>query len=763
MTVSAVEATDGGPIPVPVADALGAAFGHRSVVDARLTRRGVSYVVEADFNTELPSRFLGAGGSPTGVRPVETACFELPPGFPHAAPVVTLRPDFNSALPHVNPHVSGAAVPPCLVYGSLAEVFHSRGFAAVVDQMADWLRKAGRDELINPAQGWEPVRRESIDDSLTFDIPRIAGLVGAKGRFERIPTGFIQCVGSGGQYDMTWGSVGHDPINLTKWNFADFFDASTNNGFLSGTTLSVVCWADKMPSGAPWVCDVYMPDTVSTVGDLLTRADAYGCGDSLRSALGWIAECAKVEENRRKFAYPLFVLLCVRRPYPVIGTGSDIEIIAYRFNIVTPGFYPDGNATKVFTVAHRRTISEPLLCSMSGLPQDLPRPKYTMIGCGSLGSKISVHLSRASLVPSGLADKGVLDPHHMARHGLLPTSKYGKEFIAPFKDVALANELAPFGAAPDTVSADVTKLSPGRNGFGTAFPADGRLVVNTTASHAVRDYLAFAPGIVPRVAEAALFDEGRMGLFSLEGPDRNPNTLDLLCLAYEEMRGDGSLKGAIGAAAHAGNTVPIGQGCSSVTVAMTDGRLSMHAAAMAERTLGLLTGDLPDHGELRIGRMGADGMSIAWSWTEAGPTHVVAAADDPTWTVRVLDRAHRKIMDDVARHPRVETGGLLVGRVSPVRRVVHVTDVLEAPPDSTRSAAQFVLGVKGRDRLLADYEAGAAGALWCLGTWHSHLADQGPSPTDRRTARSLEGRGHRAMVLLIRRPGGYSALVVPGG
>ncbi|WP_372399858.1 Mov34/MPN/PAD-1 family protein [Azospirillum sp. HJ39] len=762
MTASVTQVTGGDPVPPPVADALAAALGHRSVVEARLTLRGSSYVIEADFDAELPSRFMGAGASPSGVRPVETAFFDLPPGFPHAAPVVTLRPDFNSALPHVNPHIPGAPVPPCVVYGSLAEVFHSRGFVAILDQTADWIRKAGRDELINPAQGWEPIRRESAEDSLAFDIPHIAGLVRAKGGFERLPTGFIRYIGSEVQYDMAWGSVGRTTITPTRKNFTRIFDARSDDVFLSGTTLSVVCWADKMPSGEPRVCNVYMPDSVTTVGDLLARADSYGCGDYLRSALRWIAECARAKENTRRFDYPLFVILCVRRPYPVIGTGSNIEIIAYRFNIVTPGFYPDGDATKVFTVSQRHAITEPLLRSMSGLPTDIPRPRYTMVGCGSLGSKIAVHLSRASFVPSALVDKGVLDPHHMARHGLLPTGPHGKEFIAPFKDVALAKELAPFGAKPDTVSADITTLSPRQKDFGTLFPDGTKLVINATASYVVRDYLAVAPGIVPRVAEAALLDEGRVGFFSLEGPDRNPNTLDLMALTYEEMRGDGTLKGAIGAA-HTARTVPIGQGCSSVTVTMTDGRLSMHAAAVAEKTLGLLAGDLPGCGELLIGRTGEDGMSVGWSRTEAGPTHVVAVADDPTWTVRVLDRAHRKIMDDVARYPHVETGGLIVGRVSPVRRVVHVTDVLEAPPDSIRSAAQFVLGVEGRDGLLADYEAGAAGALWCLGTWHSHLADQGPSPTDRKTARSLEGRGHRAMVVLIRRPGGYSALVVPGG
>ena len=156
-------------------------------------------------------------------------------------------------------------------------------------------------------------------------------------------------------------------------------------------------------------------------------------------------------------------------------------------------------------------------------------------------------------------------------------------------------------------------------------------------------------------------------------------------------------------------------------------------------------------------------MSLTWRRTEVGPTHRIVAENDRAWTVHVLERAHIKILAELERYPGTETGGVIVGRVSPIRRLMHVTDVLDASPDSRRSPAAFILGVEGLAERIAEYERSAAGVLWCLGTWHSHLADQGGSARDYDTARRLVGSGRRAVALLIRRPGGYSVIVVPGG
>jgi len=117
------------------------------------------------------------------------------------------------------------------------------------------------------------------------------------------------------------------------------------------------------------------------------------------------------------------------------------------------------------------------------------------------------------------------------------------------------------------------------------------------------------------------------------------------------------------------------------------------------------------------------------------------------------------ITDEVARWPDVETGGILMGRLSEAARSIHVVDVLPAPPDSRRSAGEFVLGTGGVRTAIRSYTDRAGGTLYCLGTWHSHLAVSGPSGLDQATATTVALARLAPSVLLIRTPGGYRGVL----
>ena len=118
-----------------------------------------------------------------------------------------------------------------------------------------------------------------------------------------------------------------------------------------------------------------------------------------------------------------------------------------------------------------------------------------------------------------------------------------------------------------------------------------------------------------------------------------------------------------------------------------------------------------------------------------------------------------KIREETARWPTVETGGVLVGRLSEVSRTIHVVDVLEAPEDSSRTPGKFVLGTKGLRRQLQAYSESVDWSLYCLGTWHNHLTDTGPSLQDRATATAVSLARVVPSVLLICAPHGFHALL----
>jgi proteasome lid subunit RPN8/RPN11 len=284
------------------------------------------------------------------------------------------------------------------------------------------------------------------------------------------------------------------------------------------------------------------------------------------------------------------------------------------------------------------------------------------------------------------------------------------------------------------------------------------IVVNTTGSAMVRKFLSQSE-MKARVIEASAMNSGEIGLFTLEGSERNPSTIDLVTYAYDLLRQSSLLEVADSLNP---NLLQIGVGCNSVTLAISDAKLSLIAAGVGQKLLNIYENGLPVNGLASLAMVGEDGMSVCWAHHKVGPTQFANLTDTGGWNIRILESAHQKIIHDVEQNINVETGGLLVGRVSPLSREIIVTGILPAPPDSIRSKTEFILGVEGRANQISNYETAAKGVLWCIGTWHSHLGPFGPSTTDISTADILEGAIKGAALLLIRRPDGYSAVVRRG-
>jgi len=209
----------------------------------------------------------------------------------------------------------------------------------------------------------------------------------------------------------------------------------------------------------------------------------------------------------------------------------------------------------------------------------------------------------------------------------------------------------------------------------------------------------------------------------------------------------------------------VGEGCGSPTMVMSDARVSMFAAPMAETIMRMQNASLPEHGgRLLIGQVSGDGLGLSWSDRAVPPVIIVEVEGPDGWSVRIARRAGEKIAADVGRWSGaetggIETGGILIGRISEPARTVYVTDVLPAPKDSTRSAHEFVLGTSGARKSIADYAESAGYSLFCLGTWHSHLAVSGPSATDRTTATAVALARLAPSILLIHTPAGFKALL----
>jgi hypothetical protein len=738
-------------LPPPIEDAIEAFNIHPAVttIVGVNTLEDGSFIIEAVFDTNLPSRWRKAGVTPDGVRSSENVEVCFPLGYPSKAPRFSLRPDFNPNLPHINPHSKGKRIPPCILAGSNLELLHSEGIFGLIGQMSEWLKNAGRQSLINLAQGWEPMRRDHLNDHIFLDPE---SLLNSK-KFGRHHLYYSTCwrvKSTGGtlsSYPRRW-----DGAVVQPQQFQKLFDTKPiSEDIEERQSLVVVCWPSSAGDELPAVNDQYLPDTVETVADLNSRVYELGCTQAFEAFSGNINQVAK--QTASELMLPILLIFPVRRPTHLIGSNSEYEFICYKVEATTPAMFSDTSA-RVFAVTFLSPVTKDLLRRTSGLPSDREGLAITYLGCGSVGSKLALHSTRSGFPPTLLVDQEQLAPHNVARHALFP--RHCNLFS---KAKTLANEIAAFDAKkPKVIVANFIDHDLVTEPFHSALNGSGKIMLNTTGSHAVRQYLASSK-FTARVIEGCLTNQGKAGILTTEGNDRNPNCDDLMVAAYDSLRINHCLSAPM---SQEESMLRVGVGCNSVTLPMSDTRLSLITAGMSQVILDSHVQGLPEAGRISVGLVGEDGMSVHWQHKTLQKSHLAKVSGLPGWKVRVLDIAHQKIITDVAKYPTVETGGLVVGRCSPIQREVIILDVLDAPPDSIRSSSKFVLGVDGLRDNIMQYNGSGANVLWCLGTWHSHLQPSGPSVIDMTTSKSIEGLLKGAVVMLIKHSQGYEAIVVHG-
>ena len=261
----------------------------------------------------------------------------------------------------------------------------------------------------------------------------------------------------------------------------------------------------------------------------------------------------------------------------------------------------------------------------------------------------------------------------------------------------------------------------------------------------------------PRLVEAALFGLGRGAFLLVEGADHNPTLCDLVAELYATVN-SARLRRLLFDRAYGLSEVQIGQGCSSLTMPMTDMRLSAMTAGLSEVLLDAMQLEQAD-GRIIVGETAETGPDSTWSQWAVAPFEVIPIESSEDWTLRISQRVLEQIRREIGRYPKVETGGVIIGTCSARLKAVTVVDLLQAPPDSVRTASRFILGTSGLKKAIAERHRDSGGTLFDVGTWHSHLDDQGPSPLDRRTARELAEERPPPAVLLIATPRQLSAIM----
>ena len=206
-----------------------------------------------------------------------------------------------------------------------------------------------------------------------------------------------------------------------------------------------------------------------------------------------------------------------------------------------------------------------------------------------------------------------MSPHNAARHALIPTTGSMQLLGMDAKARRLCDALHGLDQKATPIMANVIDLLKSKTKVRRVCSKDSWAIVNATASLAVRQALASTELLTTRVIETSLFAGGIVGMITTEGPGRNPNTADLIAEYYGLVREDPDLAHIVFGSDDVMSRQNIGQGCGSLTMTMSDGRLSLFAAGMSEYLLSKQSDGLPcAGGEILIGRLSADGIGLEW-------------------------------------------------------------------------------------------------------------------------------------------------------
>ncbi|MDM0008383.1 ThiF family adenylyltransferase [Variovorax sp. J22G73] len=712
--------------------------------------------VEIDIPVELPSRAQTAGISATGVKAMET-CALVFRNWPLRAPRPLLRRDFPRDLPHINPHSAGGMVPPCIYEGSLDELLHDRGLDAVVDQLIDWLGKAASGTLIDLSQGWEPTRRDRCPSTAEFSAERLIAVTPADGKVMTISARYL-AVGDGVYCRLLPALTPQADATFTQDR-----RGTPENPFSGGILPAFVARAAAVGGQFP-VLGKYQPDTVVDLPSLLELASALGIdAGTFQTTLAdfYRAQVLGLQDYTQwtKGLYALVVLV-VKRPAPLVGSdGRDVEVLPYVLRYDIDPNAPLEHHCNVHPAFHSHVVSPALLARTSGLPQSTTQAKVVLIGCGSLGSKVSMHLARAGIGQQILVDNEVMSPHNLARHAMMETSSLALHKAEKVKNAL--NGLSHLDAK--AFNLDAIQLLTSSETFAEVVPPDAILVIDTTASLQVLVASACSGAMSEspvRLARAALFGQGRCAVLVLEAQGRESRVDDITVLVFEMCRWNPGLRGAMIGNSSELQRIFVGDNCRSLTTSMSDALISRSAAMVAMQVQKWISDGKPTNGQLCVGLGDTSNIGSAWQVIDVGKTLVIDVQEDGGWQVRVLAHVEQAIDEDARYWGNCETGGALLGHVSFEARTITIAGLVPAPIDSVRSEATFLLGTEGLNQTLVEAHATSLGHLMFVGTWHSHPMGGSHSGIDKDTLKKIatDARGFPA-VSLVWTPQGFICAV----
>src|SRR5574344_63024 len=611
------------------------------------------YHIQVTMKVNVPNR--------SEVQEKESIDLFFPLTYPAEAPTVIMRHNFPTDFPHLNPNSNGQARP-CIYEGDLNELLFLYGLEGYFQCLAKWLDNAAKGTLIYPDQGWEPIRYDGNFSTLILNTQIYIKEVGEKAKIIAV--------------------IQHEIQNITTIFFTRLETITdANRKAFPKLGFSEIPGILFPPSSK--IQEIYQPNVAINKSSLeQIIADLF----DVNIWTNFINQC-------KGMSY--LIVLPIKRPFRLIGTDSDIEYLA---RIVDP----EGDVTilRVRTVCDGETLQ-----NLNGVKFDQTK-KISLIGCGSLGSKIGSHLARMGIQQMDVFDKALYEPHNFARNALnfIHSEALGvpKAILFEWTHKAHGNSRSPHFA-------DIT-TDPSFSGL----IEHSSEIIETTGSLRVLRTISKSAHHPPSISSFML-NNGKYGIMLCEGPNRKPRLDELDAYLCDMAIDNPELSKAITANQ---DRIPVGLGCSSATAVISDSDISLIAAGVTAYLKKRMEGSIQPKGEIWLGRIEDNSMSIYWE-SVLCPEFVKIKTPNTNIRVRINKNVLSQMEQFAQKASPNETGGLVFGEYRIHDSMILITRI-ETAKKSKNSPNEYVLYPEGVENRTRGIEKATASRISLLGTWHSH-------------------------------------------
>lgn len=688
-------------------------------------------LLETSWKVKLPNAFIKAGVSSTGVRETETVYWRIPLNYPLRAPSPRLRSDFPTNLPHINPYTEGKLVYPCVSEISLEDLLHSQGLSSILNMTTKWLDNAAANELQCPIQGWEPVRRDNTNGIIFIDSESIKDELDKKNNTVRF-------------YDYKYFYATDSNSPMLGKVITPHLGTNNNSykekhtGILKDTRHAPEILFQTKPG---FIVDYYHPETVSDFKSLKEFSAQLELNNALEIRLKYILSILKSDPSKKIPVEEFLVTFAIKRPFKLIGSNSHWELLPYR--ICYSGRDGDtlNDDTKVMPTIFIDSCSDKLLQKVSGIEVDELK-NIAVLGCGSLGSKISLHLAKTGRFEFELVDSDFYSSHNNARHAVIASDF---DSLLTSKPHLLSREISNLNIKSKPIKDDVRNMG-APDGF--LLNKKTNFIIDATASLPVRYFLSHQCNNLPgRLIHTVLYAKASLAVVAIEADSRAVRIDDLMTflntLCITENKIQNSMYDLTGP-----ERQNYGEGCSSVTTTMSDMDISLAAAAISLKVDNIITQDNPE-ALLQVGYINPDSLNMEWNSFNFSPTKTIPRDNNFDWNIRILGNIEKDIRDLSSVNPELENGGIIAGQICHLSKTIYVTYLLEAPEGTKRTASTLDINTDGLAPIFDEIHKKTNGQVTFLGTWHSHTEASPPSPKDISTLKKLQLNYDLPIVMLV--------------